>query len=366
MNIGAQGIRATVGAPGTGISYSTLIVPFDGSEGSPNGPGTRPPAFSQAPVETPAHGNTPASAKVYMPLAGMNEISSASVEVLTSSSLVPLRDMIAKAREQQAQVKSDLKEAREEQSRQSVELDRRKRSLFRWFYRKRIAELEADLPVTEAEVLRLSQWEGTTKISVTFEAGDAAQRAYADMVRAFDSLKQSQKCWDITSHRATNQFAERTVAHRSIDRHPVRLEFSSTDIIQFSGHAMRFENVNGDDILIYPGVAVIPRADGAFALVDLRDLETEASITAFHEAEGVPSDSKVIGSTWAKTNKDGSPDRRFKENFQIPICQYGRIGFRSKSGITEDYMFSNSDAAYAFAAAVKAYQMALATTEAPS
>ncbi len=129
---------------------------------------------------------------------------------------------------------------------------------------------------------------------------------------------------------------------------------------------MRFENVNGDDIMIYPGVAVIPRADGAFALVDLRELETEANITAFHEMEGAASDSKVIGSTWAKTNKDGSPDRRFKENFQIPICQYGRIAFRSQSGVTEEYMFSNSDAAYAFAAAMEAYQKALAETELPS
>lgn len=366
VNIGAQGIRATVGAPGTGMSYSTLVVPFGGSEGSSNGPDKQPPRYSRAPMETPAYGNTPASAKVYVPQTGMNEISSASVEVLTSSSLAPLRDMIAKAREQRAQIRSDLKEAREEHSNQSVELRRRKSSLFRWFYRKRIAKLEVDLPITEAEIQRLSQWEGTTKISVTFESGDAAQRAYAVMVRAFEALKQSQKCWDITSHRPTNQFVERTVARRSIDRHPVQLEFSSTELIQFAGRAMRFENVNGDDIMIYPGVAVIPRADGAFALVDLRDLETEVSTTAFHEEEGVPSDSMVIGSTWAKTNKDGSPDRRFRENYQIPICRYGRIGFRSESGLTEEYMFSNSDAAYAFVAAVKAYQKALTNSEAPS
>jgi hypothetical protein len=46
-----------------------------------------------------------------MPQAGMNEIASASVHVLTSTSLIPLRDLIAKAREQQSKGKSDLKEA---------------------------------------------------------------------------------------------------------------------------------------------------------------------------------------------------------------------------------------------------------------
>ena len=76
---------------------------------------------------------------------------------------------------------------------------------------------------------------------------------------------------------------------------------------------MRFENVNGDDILLYPGVAVIPRADGAFALIDLRELQISSEYLRFHEEEGVPSDSRIDGYTWAKTNKNGSPDRRFKD-----------------------------------------------------
>ena len=49
-------------------------------------------------------------------------------------------------------------------------------------------------------------------------------------------------------------------------------EFGSTDLIQFSARAMCFENVNGDDIPIYPGLAVIPRADGVFALIDIWEL----------------------------------------------------------------------------------------------
>lgn len=122
---------------------------------------------------------------------------------------------------------------------------------------------------------------------------------------------------------------------------------------------MRFENVNGDDILIYPGVAVMPRADGAFALVDLRELEVGADTRGFVEDEEVPRDAEVRGYTWAKTNKDGSPDRRFKENYEIPVCIYGNLTFRSKTGVTEEYMVSNAQAVAAFAEAVKKYQDAL-------
>lgn len=300
-----------------------------------------------------------------MPQAGMNEIASASVEVLTSTSLLPLRDLIAKAREQQAQVKADLKEAREEDAKQQGELNRRKASWFRWFYKRRIAELEVALPVTKAEVERLANWQDNTKIAVTFEAGDAAQRAYSSMVRAFDGLKLSDKKWDVTADRSTNQFVERTLANRTVNRHPVAFEFSSTDLIQFSGRAMRFENVNGDDILIYPGVAVIPRADGVFALIDIRELQVTVDGVRFHEIEGVPRDAKVVGQTWAKTNKDGSPDKRFKENYQIPICLYGQIAFRSQTGVTEEYMVSDANAALAFVEAVNVYKKALSETDAP-
>lgn len=129
---------------------------------------------------------------------------------------------------------------------------------------------------------------------------------------------------------------------------------------------MRFENVNGDDILIYPGVAVIPRADGAFALIDLRDLQVTTDGVRFQETESVPRDAEVVGQTWAKTNKDGSPDRRFKENYAIPICLYGQIAFRSQTGVTEEYMVSNAAAALAFGAAMNAYKTALAETDLPS
>ncbi|MBG0595732.1 DUF4236 domain-containing protein [Enterobacter hormaechei] len=358
LNVGQKGIKTTIGLPGSGLSYSSTLLPYENKRPvtNPFNPNTNESHLDE-PNTTP--NNTPLNAKVYLPQAGMNEISSASVEVLTSTSLLPLRDLIAKAREQKAEVKADLQEALAEESKQKSELVRRKSSLFRWFYKRRIAELETELPQLKAEIDRLISWEDNTKISITFESSDASQRAYAAMVRAFDALKASSKIWDITADRATDQFAERTLATRTVNRYPVNFDFSSTDIIQFAGRAMWFENINGDDILLYPGVAVLPRADGAFALIDLRELEIKAEPRGFHEEDGVPIDAKVAGHTWAKTNKNGSPDRRFKDNYQIPICIYGNITFQSQSGVTEEYMVSNAEAALAFSEATKRYQLSL-------
>lgn len=213
VNVGKKGVRATVGLPGTGLSYTTPNMPYDyrHSVTNPLNPSSTEP-HSEMPESSLS--NIPSNAKIYMPIAGMNEISSASVEVLSSSSLLPLRDLIAKAREQRDEIKADLQEALAEESKQKNELVRRKSSLFRWFYKRRIAELEAELPLTQAEISRLVSWDDNTKIAISFESSDTSQRAYTAMVRAFDVLKSSIKKWDITADKATDQFAERTLATR--------------------------------------------------------------------------------------------------------------------------------------------------------
>jgi hypothetical protein len=308
----------------------------------------------------------PHNAKVYMPTAGMTEIASSSTEALTSPSLIPMKDVLSKARSQMKEISRELEAAHIQERQYSKELKRKQKSIFRRFYKKRIAVLLKELPQINAEIERLEDWEKSTIIEVTFETNEMAKVGYAHLVRSFDTLRGCKKCWDVTSQRVTNRVTERTSANSVVSRHEVQLGFSSTDVVQFDGKAMRFENVNGDDIVMYPGVAVIPRADGEFALVDIREIEAKFSGTRFQEHEIVPSDTTVVGSTWEKSNKDGSRDKRFANNSEIPVCRYGNLELRSGSGLREDYMFSNADAAEAFFVAFKAYQIMLSKEESPS
>ena len=359
VNIGGRGVRATVGLPGTGVSYSTALTGGPSAPQSEGWPGAPEVNVYQP---RPAQPNAGPSAMPYRPTPGMREIGSASVETLTSEGLVELRDMILAAREQSAAVEADLATARRELDATTAELERRRSSLFRWFYRKRIAVLRDDLvPAVAGEVERLSTWRDATHIDVAFETADTAQRSYAQLVRSFEALRCSQRVWDVTSDRNSDRVRERTSASRILDRHAVRFEFASSDLIRFAGKALRFENVNGEDILLYPGMAVMPRADGMFALIDLRDIRISYRPTNFIEHEPVADDAAVVGHTWAKVNKDGSPDRRFRDNYQVPICCYGELAFSSSSGITEEYQVSQVAAAEAFAAAFTAYQQALAS-----
>lgn len=68
----------------------------------------------------------------------------------------------------------------------------------------------------------------------------------------------------------------------------------------------------------------------------------------FHEEGPVPSDAEQVGTTWAKANKDGSPDKRFRDNYSIPLMRYATLTLRSNSGLNEEYMLSNVQSASDF------------------
>lgn len=344
MNFGPRGIRSTVGIPGSGLSYSSSLTP--GVAPSPD-PGSAPPVNPSV---------------AYWQSQQMREINSAAVENLTSHGLIEVRDLIAQARSQRAEITADLAEAQGMHSRDAAELDRRSRSLFRVFYKRRIAELEISVPEAEQEIQRLTEWQQSTHVDVSFETSDAAQKAYGALVRQFEILRGCARIWDITSDRIGNRVVERSYASRTITRTPVTLEFSTSDLVRFEGRAMRFQNVNGEDILIFPGVALMPREDGAFALIDLREIDLAFTAAQFVEDEAVPGDSQVVGYTWAKVNKNGSPDMRFRDNYQIPLCLYGRMVFTTPGGVEEEYQFSNAAVAGEFARAFDAYRSALASS----
>ena len=71
------------------------------------------------------------------------------------------------------------------------------------------------------------------------------------------------------------------------------------------------------------------------------DITTDAHATRFIESEGVPKDAQVVGQTWKYVNKSGGPDKRFKDNRQLPICLYGELELSSVSGLNTVIMYSN-------------------------
>lgn len=86
--------------------------------------------------------------------------------------------------------------------------------------------------------------------------------------------------------------------------------------------------------------------------VSSHDLAVEVSETQFVEEEAVPQDAVVIGKTWRYVNKKGGPDRRFKDNREIPICAYEQLHLSSRTGLNEVLQVSRRGVGAPFRAAL--------------
>ncbi len=75
--------------------------------------------------------------------------------------------------------------------------------------------------------------------------------------------------------------------------------------------------------------------------VEYQSLRIECRpVTIIESTANAPSDATVIGHNWKYPNKDGGPDRRFKDNYQLPKCRYSELALTTGSGLNLRFMSS--------------------------
>lgn len=180
-----------------------------------------------------------------------------------------------------------------------------------------------------------------TKMPVIMEYlfDNESQKTYDNLSNIWMSLNRNSKFWQTISesviNRKRNGGASRGV-NRIITRAINKTPFFIKSNVQPFGLQLRRQTLYflPDKLLIISG-----RGVGA---INYSDIHMRFSTTRFVETESAPKDANVVGTTWLKVNKDGSPDKRFKENRQVPVCEYGEILIESGSALHVELMCSNS------------------------
>jgi hypothetical protein len=280
----------------------------------------------------------------------VEQIESAGSAVLTTPGIAEFRKLLDRARTEHAQTATELTAAKSrERVATSKYLSWKNGWLFRRLMKSRFAELEAGAEESTARRIELEEQEELARLGTQIEIPDSLKVTFSRLSDTFAQLSRSNRIWDTVSHRAINQFAERTLAARAVERKTVQFRLGRCAVIQSDWQVPHLENANGGDIYLFPLFVVYFAGEQSFALLEYKDVQFVSGATRFHEEEGVPADSQVVGKTWAKTNKDGSPDRRFKENYEIPVAEYGKLVLQSSTGLNEEYMVSNVASCQAFA-----------------
>ena len=351
INVGPRGVYRNVSIPGTGIWDRQRIggpssQPSSGQLPSADGPGV--PSISPVPPSFPVS-----------PQPG-TEIHSASTELLTSESLEQLRHLLTDAYNERDELTREVSSATSEANTAT----RRYQSWERGFLMKRLFKQSfaarkesAETAVAKLEELREQLRLTTIATEITVDREQA--EPYYRMRDTFAALSECQKVWNVLTEKAIDRIAERSNANTAVTRTFLSFSLNSCDLIQWEQKVPHLPNRTGGDMYIYPGFILYRASKQAFALIDSRDVQLRFVSTQFTETDPVPSDSQIVGRTWAKCNKDGSPDRRFRDNYQIPVAHYGTLLLTTSDGLDVRYICSNPRSADVFVNSWVAFQMTL-------
>jgi hypothetical protein len=109
--------------------------------------------------------------------------------------------------------------------------------------------------------------------------------------------------------------------------------------------------LGGMAFFFLPDVILVKRG-GRFGTVGYNDLEIHTQTSRFIE-DGTPvADAQIVGHAWKHPNKGGGPDRRFRDNRQLPVCLYDAMHLSSSSGLNELMEFSRTGLVQLFSAAL--------------
>lgn len=340
INVGPHGVMGTASIPGTGVSYRHH---FGATPQTYDVPPSAPIA-SQPPNGTPSQFPTPHAFPPTTSSAPIEEVRSASTELLTSESLKELKRLMQMTYEEHEDISNQLSGARREQYQAKTRYESWESGLlFKRLFKSGFAKRKAAADTANAKVSELEEQLRLTTVATHVEIEKEQAEPYFKLRDEFAALCECVAIWDVKTHQATDKFHERTTANLKITRQRVTFSLDACDLIQWEQKVPHLRNSKGGDLYLYPGFILYRAAKQAFSVIEYHDVDGRAVGAQFQEQESVPGDSKVVGQTWAKANKDGSRDRRFAGNYQIPIVLYGALTLKSASGLWEEFHFSNGE-----------------------
>lgn len=335
MTFGNNGTYVNTGIPGTGI-YNRQRISGGKNSYTPNSIDNLPTSFQ--------------------PSADNGSIFSADIQEITSQDMQGVKDSIVAAQNQRVELEYDYLKIKSSLKKTQFKL------IFSYVFlfglvKKSISETyKIDINAQKNAIDQLAKQIEDCCVEVNIDFDSEIKEKYEAVIQSFIKLSNSSKIWDVTSVRFEDRRVTRSAASTVVTRKNARLGRKTLVDIKSEYEPLWIENANGGDLYIYPNFIVMYPSRKQFAIIGFDELNFRDGSVRFVETETVPKDTKIIDRTWAKVNKNGSPDKRFKNNYQIPIVKYGEICLTTETGVNEEYQFSNFEATSEFACAFKEYQ----------
>lgn len=186
------------------------------------------------------------------------------------------------------------------------------------------------------------------KVNLEYTFDPEKQDEHNRRIGAWQLLADGDKEWQVLTEQFNTNRKVNAGAGRNLNRKICKIQKGHPYYISTNVDAIQIILANKERLIILPDKVFFVRKRKV-GMIDYSDFRISVSSVRFVETDPVPKDAQVVGQTWQYVNQNGTPDRRYKNNRQIPVCQYGQVFLRSSSGLNVELQISNIQNARDFA-----------------
>lgn len=168
-------------------------------------------------------------------------------------------------------------------------------------------------------------------VRLSFDLDNEAALEWNKLTEIIYGMRSSKKLWLIETTSYNSNAKANAGAFRNISR--INAAVRIVKAKRSTGFRVKADvptaliQSNKCKVLFIPSGILIKKGI-KFVAYSYDEVNLISSTTNFIEKGSVPRDAEIIRRTWQFVNKNGTPDRRYKNNRQLPVCLYGTLAIR--------------------------------------
>lgn len=176
-------------------------------------------------------------------------------------------------------------------------------------------------------------------VTLDYNFDDYRMDNYNKLLLGLKSLESNHRIWEIKSSESTTDWKNNAGATTLLQI--VKLSFVSHGLKYLKTNLIiKTLNIRNIKFIFLPDSIILAR-DNVIKSLSYKSLKLTSEDVLYAETDEVPKDTMISHYTWRFPNKDGSPDRRYNNNYKIPNCEYSKIKIDNNKGLNINIMCSS-------------------------
>jgi hypothetical protein len=190
-----------------------------------------------------------------------------------------------------------------------------------------------------------------------YELDETVEPHYAAMLDGLKKMADCSAAWYIHSQGKVHDSKYHAGAGSLVTRKECRISLEEPAYVK-TNVAVYCIALGKQKLYFFPDRVFLYSQSSVGALT-YESLSIAVKETRFIEDGSPPRDAQVVDRTWRYVNKKGGPDKRFKDNREMPVCLYDEVLLSSNTGLNAVLNLSRHNTAPEFATSVRSMISAL-------